>query len=165
MKYLIFVFLIVPFNGFSQEKAEDYFQKGLIDQDLKLVISDFSNAIRLKPDYKEAYFYRASAYRNYKDYNNALLDINYAISLDSLNVDYYDLQGLIFIDLSEHTKAFNSFNKAIKINPEYAQAYYHRGIMKNMLESNIPAKSGCSDIKKAKSLGYKLTNIDLKNCE
>lgn len=165
MRYLILILLFVPFYLFSQERAEDYFNKGLINQDLGLVISNFSNAIRLKPDYKEAYFYRAFAYSYNKEYDKALLDVNKAISLDSLSSNYYDLQGLIFMDLRKYNEAFVSFNNAIKKNPQFAQAYYHRGILKNMLESNVPAKSGCSDIKKAKSLGFKVLDIDLIKCK
>jgi len=160
---LIFILIFSIADLYSQKTADDYLKKGLVDQDLNTVISDFTNAIRLKHDFKEAYYLRALAYKNNKELNKSLLDITKAIGIDSLNSNYYNLKGLIYLDLNKHGEALESFNKAIIINPSFAEAYYNRGIMLNMLENNLKPTRGCSDIKKAKELGYKALDVEFKN--
>jgi tetratricopeptide (TPR) repeat protein len=162
---LILVLFFSIANLYSQKTPEDFFQRGLVDQDFKVVISDFTNAIRLKPDFKKAYYFRASAYMHNNEYNKALLDITKAIRLDSLDADYFNLRGLVYLKLNNQGEALESFNKAIIINPSFAEAYYNRGVMLNMLENNIKPTRGCSDIKKAKKLGYKVLDIELTNCK
>lgn len=162
---LILIIIALSVDLYSQKTADDYFKKGLIDQDLKVVISDFTNAIRLNPKFKEAYYYRAYAYKNNNEFEKALSDVKEAIRIDSLNAECYNLMGMIYSSLNKHSEALESLNKAIIINPRFAMAYYNRGIILNMLESNIKPTRGCSDIKKAKELGYKVLDIDLINCK
>ena len=47
--------------------------------------------------------------------------------------------------------ALNDYDRAIEINPTFAQAYYNRGILR--LRMNDPLNA-CEDFKKVKSLGY-----------
>ena len=158
--------LIVSFsNLYSQKMAKDYFDKGLIDQSLVESISDFSNAIRLKPDYTEAYYYRAMAYLNNKNIDKSLEDVNVVLKMDSSKAEYFNLKGKILLKLKDgYIDALGYFTKAIEINPNFAEAYYERGIIKNGIENNIRQTKGCDDLAKAKLLGYHVLESDLVNC-
>jgi len=55
-------------------------------------------------------------------------------------------------DKGDYDKAIADYNKAIEIDPKYAQAYYNYGFAYNKLGEFSKADA---DIKKAKELGFK----------
>jgi tetratricopeptide (TPR) repeat protein len=57
-----------------------------------------------------------------------------AISGFSQTADEYLNRGLAKYSILDYTGAINDYNKAIEINPEYAQAIYYRGIAKYELK-------------------------------
>jgi tetratricopeptide (TPR) repeat protein len=61
--------------------------------------------------------------------------------------------------LSLHTDAIKDFTKAIELKPDYSIYYYYRANSKNSMEN---APGGCEDLKKAKELGFKGLNRDIK---
>lgn len=76
MKKLLLILVVISLTGFGQT-AEDYFNSGVAKyelQDYTGSISDFNNAIQLKPDYAAAYNNRGVAKYSLKDKNGACLD-------------------------------------------------------------------------------------------
>ena len=66
-------------------------------------------------------------------------------SVESLNL------GAAKDDLKDFTGAIADYSKAIEIDPEGADAYYYRGLVKLILGQK---DSGCLDLSKAGELGY-----------
>ena len=58
---------------------------------------------------------------------------------------------MFFFSKGDHITAINYYDKTIKINPNYARAYYNRGYVYNEMNQKNKA---CADWKKAASLGY-----------
>ena len=54
--------------------------------------------------------------------------------------------------LEDHIGAIADFSKAIEINPSFGEAYCARGMVKILLADQ--KDSGCSDLSKAKELGF-----------
>ncbi|MCH8014820.1 MAG: tetratricopeptide repeat protein, partial [Candidatus Dadabacteria bacterium] len=54
-------------------------------------------------------------------------------------------------NLGDHRGAIQDYNKAIQLNPNYALAYYNRGIVKIHLGQK---DSGCLDLSKAGEMGF-----------
>ena len=61
-------------------------------------------------------------------------DCNRAINLNNTNVRALDLRGNINRDLKNYEKALDDYSIAIKIDPEFAIAYYNRGVIYNYRE-------------------------------
>ncbi len=113
-------------------------------------IDNYDKAIKLKPDYINAYVDRGNAKSDLKKYKQAINDYNRAIELDSNYLSAYLNRGVAKGILKDYKGAINDFNKIIKIDADNADAYYNLGISK--LQINM-RKQACEDLKKADELG------------
>ncbi len=113
-------------------------------------IDDYDKAIKLKPDYINAYVDRGNAKSDLKKYKQAINDYNKAIELDSNYLSAYLNRGVAKGILKNYKGAINDFNKIIKTDADNADAYYNLGISK--LQINMK-KQACEDLKKADELG------------
>ncbi len=94
--------------------------------------------------------------RNY-NYDDAVADIERAIALHpDLAYNHYNLGGLMVI-LGKLPEAYDAYSEAIRLFPNFAEAYYNRGIVQIMMKDT---RKGCIDISKGGELGveraYKL---------
>jgi tetratricopeptide (TPR) repeat protein len=97
----------------------------------RLAISKFSQAIRINPSYKFAYFMRAITYNQLQEYRRAVADFDRAITLDSrLAIAYYNRGTLKADKLNDFQGALADFDRAIILNPKYVGAYSNRGTLK-----------------------------------
>ena len=55
------------------------------------------------------------------------------------------------INLGQFERAIEDFDEALRLNPQYAEAYYHRGAGYGSIGKSIEAER---DFAKAKDLGY-----------
>ena len=83
----------------NQKLAEKYFNSGVENSkngEVELAIEDFTQAIELKPDYAEAYYYRGGAWLRLENREKAEVDLSVArdlgmndiIILDKIGQDY-----------------------------------------------------------------------------
>jgi len=90
-------------------RAVEYIKKGLYDQ----AISELSLAIKMNPNFQEAYRLRGWAY--YLKGKQKVEDMS------RVEMQYW------IVEENELDKAVNDFTKAIKLNPKDAMAYCRRG--------------------------------------
>ena len=120
----------------SQMTAEDFFDRGLHKQekgDNQGAIADYTESIKLKPDYALTYNNRGNAYRKLKDFQKAIADYNKSIQINQNwgNIGLwaaYNNRGLAHYNLKDYQKAIADYNKAIELKPDYALAYNNRGL-------------------------------------
>lgn len=83
----------------NQELATKYYNRGLAHSkkgELELAIEDYTQAIALKPDYAEAYYYRGGAFLRLGEREKAKLDLatarkmgmNVIIASDEIRQNY-----------------------------------------------------------------------------
>lgn len=83
----------------NQELAQKYFNSGLENSkrgEVELAIEDYTQAIELKPDYAEAYYYRGGTWLRLGNREKAKVDLSVArdlgmndiITLDKIGQDY-----------------------------------------------------------------------------
>jgi tetratricopeptide (TPR) repeat protein len=105
-------------------KAVSFNNKGQLDQ----AISYFTKAIKINPDYVEAYFNRGNVYDSKGQYDQAIKDFNKILEINPNYVKAYQDLGIAHTEKGQYDQAISYFTKAIKINPNYAEAYFSRGI-------------------------------------
>ena len=107
--------------------ANVYYHRGSIKESqgqYAAAIADFDTAIRLKPDYAEAYYARGNA-KPLTKFEENLGCQNNAVNTQTLR----DL-SLTFPDPEQYAAAIADYDAAIRLKPDYAEAYYARGNMK-----------------------------------
>lgn len=117
--------------------AQDYFRRGFraTEEGRKEdAVNEYTEAIKLDPDYIPAYNNRGNLYRDLNEHEKAFKDFNKAIELDPLYAKAYNNRGLLYQDLRDRENALQDYNKAIELNPAYAVAYRNRGLLYVELE-------------------------------
>ena len=82
----------------------------------------------------KAYFYRAYAKNNIKDYQGAIIDYSRAIEIEPEYAIAYSNRGVAKYYLEDFRGAIIDYTKAIRIYPEYGLAYYNRALAKDNLQ-------------------------------
>ena len=118
--------------------------------DPQKAIEYLNEAIKLKPDFSEAYNNRGKAYDDLGERQQAITDYNEAIRLKPDLADAYYNRGKAYGDLGQHQQAIIDYNEAIRLKPDYALAYNNRGVA-YFLQSSYDL--GCPDAQKACALG------------
>jgi tetratricopeptide (TPR) repeat protein len=72
---------------------------------------------------------RSSWLRRLKRYDEALADVDRALSLRPKEVEIFDAQADIFYDEGDFDRAIAVYDQAIRIDPTYAAAYTSRGVL------------------------------------
>ncbi|MFZ2724705.1 MAG: tetratricopeptide repeat protein [Methylococcaceae bacterium] len=112
----------------SFEELVKLAKKYYLQRELKKAIYYLTQAIKLKPDYSDAYNDRGLCFFENKQYDLALNDYSKAIELNAIEAKYYSNRGLCFFEKKQYDSALSDYNKAIALNPNYAEAYYNRGL-------------------------------------
>jgi tetratricopeptide (TPR) repeat protein len=98
----------------------------------------------------DEFMYSAAKKAKIKDLDGAIIDITKASDLWPENPNYPFLRGRFKQSKKEYYGAIAEYNKVIKIQPKYIDAYLWRGLAKcNILDKF----GGCSDFTKAANLG------------
>ncbi len=118
-------------------------------------IEDFSNAIRLQPDYDilyRAYFGRGFCKFQLGDYEGAKSDFDRSIRQFANDPEVFFWRAYTKYKLRYPASSeIADYNRAILLNPNYAEAYFNRGQAKI---KNRQLRAACSDLRKAYELGY-----------
>jgi tetratricopeptide (TPR) repeat protein len=110
--------------------AEDFNKLGINkakERDFKGAIENFDRAIKLNPDYADAYSNRASVRHELGDDPGAIEDYKEAILLNPDCAVYHNNLGIISYNSDDYRGARVAHTRAIQLNPGYAQAYNDRG--------------------------------------
>jgi len=72
----------------------------------------------------------AKIYLQNHRYSEALRELNWAIEADKCDPEIYNLLGLAYMGKKEYQKAEECFWQAIKLKPDYSEAYNNLGCLK-----------------------------------
>jgi tetratricopeptide (TPR) repeat protein len=141
----------IPSPETSEKTWDDYLSQGYTEEnrDRQAAIADYTEAIRLKPDYAETYNRRGHVYAALKQYDNAITDYSEAIRHKPDNAVYYSSRGDSYYDSGQYGKAVSDYSEAIRIQPDAAFRYDNRATAYEALNNKSKAEQ---DHKKAKEL-------------
>jgi tetratricopeptide (TPR) repeat protein len=115
-------------------------------------ITDYNQAIKLKPDFAGAYNNRGFAKDDLKDYQGAIADYTESIRLKNPELHLpYNNRGISKMNLGDNQGAIADYNQAIKLKSDYANAYNNRGVSKRKSGDNQGAIADYNQAIKLKS--------------
>ena len=104
-------------------------------------VSAYDLALRLKPDYAEAYNNRGAAKKDLGQYQEAIADFDKTIRLNPNLAEPYTNRGVVMLELDQHEAAIADHDQALSLKPDHADAYYNRGAAKVALGNSEEAKA------------------------
>jgi formylglycine-generating enzyme required for sulfatase activity len=103
-------------------------------EDYEAAISDFDQAIQLKPAWAEAFYNRGLAYARTNQHQKAVADYTESLRLSPGNANAYNNRANAYYKLGEHQKAIDDYDKALKIKPDLPEAERNRAIAQGVLD-------------------------------
>jgi tetratricopeptide (TPR) repeat protein len=118
-------------------------------KDYEGAIADLTKAIEIEPEQGHAYLLRSDAKMSLHDAAGAKKDLEKALEVkNDYKIMNFNLDGTR--NSPGHSLEIDDYTMAIKIKPDYADAWFHRGLASIKLKQK---ESGCTDLKKAGELG------------
>jgi tetratricopeptide (TPR) repeat protein len=113
----------------EQLSSEDYFNRARKrdEKDYDGKIADYTDAIRLNPQYARAYNSRGVAREANGDYEGAKADYNGAIRLNPHYHGALNNRSKLFFGVGDTNRALQDINEAINIYPKNPYYFYNRG--------------------------------------
>ena len=96
-------------------------------------VKNYEKAIKLNPEYAEAYVSLGSLHRNNRNYEGIISNYTKAIALNSENDFLYAAIGGAKTKMGDHKGAIVDLKKAMKITPNQSINYYFSGQSKSLL--------------------------------
>jgi tetratricopeptide (TPR) repeat protein len=119
---------IAPAVSQRELTAQGWLERGFSATDPDEKIRSYSEAIRLKPDFAEAFNNRAGVRRDIGDQEGALQDFNEAIRLKPDFAEAFYNRGLVRSDKADREGALQDYSETIRLKPDFAEAFYNRGL-------------------------------------
>jgi len=118
----------------------------------------------------EIVYYLGKIYQTEKDYDNALIEFNYAIKYSKENgenypivYDYYASRGVCYLNQDKYEKALEDLNYSLKLNDTKGSVYANRGLALYKLKKYDEA---CTSWNRARELGItSVENYITKYCK
>jgi lipoprotein NlpI len=123
------------------------------ERDRNSAIADYTEAIRLYPQFSHAYNNRGLVWRDKGNTARAIADYDAAIKLEPKYAKPYNNRGNVRRDKGELDSAIADYGQAISLEAEYANAYENRGEAQ-FIQANFAAAA--ADLQRAVELAAKL---------
>lgn len=131
---------LAPYTG--QKRAKSFLKQGLkklSQSDYAAALKDFKQALRIEPNFIEAYLCQCLVYYYQGNYQEAIASCNQVLQINPKNVDAYNNRGLNRCAMGEYKEAIADFNQVLEIDPYHAKAFLNRGYSRMQLDDNWSA--------------------------
>lgn len=119
--------------------------------DLANAEKDFLKALESDSKNIQVLMSLSNVYQKQKNHSAALLYADYAVEIPGAPAMAYFLKGRALHQLGNTTEALREYSAAIKMDKDFGQAFYYRGLLKIATKSK---KSGCEDLNLAMKMDY-----------
>ena len=148
----------VVFTSCQKENPVELFYEGrrvYTAHDFEGAIFLLNKAIKIYPEYAEAYFLRGMSYLRIKNYEKAIVDFTSCIKYNPNHAEAFYWRGKVYYYLEDYSNAISSYNVAIKLDPDNTYYYYSRGTAYNLRDENDDLNKAIDDFRKGCELGDK----------
>jgi tetratricopeptide (TPR) repeat protein len=136
-----------PSTQIHFESGNTYISKGDYDN----AIAEYTQAIRINPNYAVAITGRGFSYLRNGDNDSAIDDYSQGIRLYLSWSHAYNNRGVAYHRKGDYDSAIVDYTQAIRIDPNYARAYYNRGVAYSKKDDTTRANE---DFSKAREMGH-----------
>jgi len=112
-KYIFIISLLVVLFGCKEKESKSSVSDSAFPEIVAL-----NAEIKKNPSNPSLYFERGKFYHEKASYDNAIMDMNKAISLDSLNPDYYHFLADCYLDYYNGKEAIKTMYRVLDLYPE-----------------------------------------------
>ena len=110
--------------------TEEWFERGVAAAQHEVwrdAIHAFTEALKARPDYAQAYQRRGVARHQEGDFEGAIGDFDQTLRYQPEYAGAYLGRGKVHCDEGNFKRAIHDFNKALALDPQFAEVYYQRG--------------------------------------
>lgn len=121
---------ITPLPPTATPTAQEWFNIGEAERTVgnnQLALNPYAQAIALDPNFAAAYNSRGGVYEQLGNYDQALADYTAAINIDP-RLEFYANRGNVYLRLMRNGLAISDFTFILVSDPNYAYAYWGRGL-------------------------------------
>lgn len=131
--------------------------------DIKKAEKDFLAAYAIDGKNTQVMMSLSNIYQKQKNHTSALLFADYAVQVPGAPAMAFFLKGRALHQIGNTGEAMKEYSTAIKMDKNFGQAYYYRGMLKIATDKK---KSGCEDIRAAIKLGHEEAQVAMdKYCK
>ncbi len=115
----------------GQDLAFAYNRRGkgyALKKNFDRAIADYTQAIKIYPNFEAAFANRGNAYYEKKDYDRALADFTQAIRLNPKQSPFYANRGIAYYVKKDYDRAIADYDQAIRINPKDTGSAQNRAL-------------------------------------
>lgn len=112
----------------NMHNARYYFDIGVLSagqKNYKEAVKGYTQAMKLQPDYVDAYVGLGKVYESSGMFRAALDTLEYAVKIDPGCAEAYNHLGLAYEKPNMYQRAISAFKHALKIKPDFAEARYN----------------------------------------
>ncbi len=109
--------------------AADLIEQGVVlSKNGRLIgaINNFTEAIKINPQYSWSYYHRGIAYKKLSKYRNAISDFTQAIKIDSSFSWAYYHRGVSYNQIGDKEKGLKDIKNAAEMGDKFARDYLYR---------------------------------------
>lgn len=96
-------------------------------------IASYDKALRLKPDFSQAWFNRASILYQVGKYRESLISYERALQINSDDHEAWQSRGDVLGHLGRYEEAIASYDRSLQIEPNQYRSWYDRGVALSLL--------------------------------
>jgi len=124
--FLLLIAVFIAFVMYYSNNSTTYYDRGIeyvYKGNLDAAINEYNQAIKLKPDYADAFNSRGIVYYKKGNFDSAIADFSQVIRLKPDNAEAYYDRGVAYGQESNLNSAIADYTQAVKLEPDYADAH------------------------------------------
>jgi Ca-activated chloride channel family protein len=114
------------------QDATTYYQQGvalLAEEKFDEAIKALTSAVKLKPDYADAYSRLGEAYSQIAEFKKALEAYKQLVRYQPNSASAYSSLGAAFSAVADYKKAIEAYDESIRLDPKAADVHYKVGVI------------------------------------